>query len=360
MYSDYTLRRAPDATASLRNVVAPYQRPSLRRSIWQLANTFIPYIALWYLMYRSLSYSYLITLPLTILASGFLVRIFIFLHDCGHGSFFASRTANNVVGSICGVLTLTPYFQWRHDHAMHHATAGDLDRRGSGDVYTLTVAEYLKMSTFDRFKYRVFRHPLVMLTAGPVWAFIISQRLPLPHSRPRERYSVYGTNLALLALVIVLSLVMGFWSYLLIQLPVALFAATGALWLFYCQHQFEGTYWARHEEWDYETAALQGSSYFHMPRVLKWFTGSIGFHHVHHLNPRVPNYYLEDCHNAHPRFQEVTTLTFTSSWRAFTLKLWDEQRRDLVPLREVMAAQRAAREPEGRWAPTAAALLDEE
>lgn len=338
MHLERTLQRAPTTTPGLRTAVAPYQRADLRRSVWQLVNTFVPYIVLWYLMYRSLAYSYAITLPLALLAGGFMIRIFIILHDCGHGSFFASQTANNIVGSICGVLTFTPYFQWRHDHAVHHATAGDLDRRGGGDVYTLTVSEYLRLKPLDRFKYRVFRHPLLMLTVGPVWAFVLSQRMCLPHSRRRERLSVYGTNVALLVLMVGLSLLMGVGPYLLILVPVTLFASSVALWLFYCQHQFEGTYWARHAEWDYETAALFGSSYFRMSRVGQWFTGNIGFHHVHHLNPRVPNYYLEACHNAHPRFQEATTVTLGSSWRFFTLKLWDEELQRLVTLREIAPA----------------------
>jgi acyl-lipid omega-6 desaturase (Delta-12 desaturase) len=335
MQTERVLPQTPPASTRLRAVIAPYQRADLRRSLWQVANTFIPYLLLWYLMYRSLAVAYWITLALAVLAAGFLVRIFIILHDCGHGSFFSSQRANDILGSICGVFTFTPYFQWRHDHAMHHATSGDLDRRGYGDVHTLTVAEYRAMSRWGRFKYRTFRHPLLMLLAGPIWSFIISQRIILPSSRSRERRSVHATNLALLIMASLLSLLMGLKAYLLIQLPVALLAATVAVWLFYCQHQFEETYWAQHKDWDFETAALEGSSYFHMPRILQWFTGNIGFHHVHHLNPRIPNYHLEASHNAHPRFQEATTLTWWSSWRCFIFKLWDEERQQLVRLREI-------------------------
>jgi len=339
MYPDQALRRTTAPTPSIRAVVAPYQHADLRRSLWQVVNTFVPYLLLWNLMYWSLAYSYWITLALAVIAGGFLIRIFIILHDCGHGSFFASKTANDILGSICGVLTFTPYFQWRHDHAVHHATAGDLDRRGGGDVYTLTVAEYRRMSAWERFQYRVLRHPLVMLTVGAAWAFILSQRVPLPRSRRRERRSVYATNIALLVIILVLSVTIGFRAYLLIQLPVALFAAMVAVWLFYCQHQFEGTYWARHPDWDFEIAALHGSSYFRMSKVVQWFTGNIGFHHVHHLNPRVPNYYLQACHNAHPRFQEATTITFWTSRKFFALKLWDEERQQLVGLRELRAVK---------------------
>lgn len=326
---------APAMDKSLRDTVARYQKPNVRRSTWQVINTFVPYVALWYLMIQSMAYSYWITLALALLAGGLLVRIFIILHDCGHGSFFPSQRLNNIVGSIAGVLTFTPYFQWRHDHAMHHATTSDLDRRGWGDVHTLTVNEYLAMSRWKQFQYRTFRHPLLMLSFGPAWAFIISQRFPLPHSKRRERLSVHGTNLALIAIVVAMGFTIGVVPYLLIQLPVALFGATLAVWLFYCQHQFEGTYWARHEEWSFEEAAIHGSSFFRMSRVMQWFTGNIGYHHVHHLSPRIPNYNLEDCHNAHPRFQDATVITFWSSREFFALKLWDEERKELVGLGEL-------------------------
>lgn len=334
-------RRKPVSTPDLRAALLPYQKANVRRSIWQMINTLIPYLVLWYLMYLSLAYSYAITLLLSVVAAGFLVRTFIILHDCGHGSFFPSQKANNILGSICGVLTFTPYFQWRHDHAMHHATTGNLDRRGYGDVYTMTVSEYLSLNAWGRFKYCVFRHPLLLLTVGPLWTFLVSQRRILPHSGPRERWSVRGTNAVLLAIVVTCALTMGIGSYLMVQIPIIVLAATMALWLFYCQHQFEDTYWARHETWDFETAALRGSSYFRMSRVLQWFTGNIGFHHIHHLNPRIPNYYLEASHQAHPRFQEATTMTFWSSRAAFTLKLWDEERQKLVRLRGIRASTRA-------------------
>ncbi|HEU4322274.1 MAG TPA: fatty acid desaturase [Roseiflexaceae bacterium] len=332
------------AARPLRTVVVPYQRSELRRSLWQVANTLIPYGLVLYLMYLSLSYSYALTLLLAVLAGGLLVRTFIILHDCGHGSFFASKRANDILGSICGVLTFTPYFQWRHDHAVHHATTGDLDRRGVGDVHTLTVAEYMALSPREQWKYRVFRHPVSLLIFGPAWSFVINQRFSSPHSRRRERLSVQGTNLALLAIMAIAWFTIGIQAYLLIQVPVVLIAGTAAIWLFYCQHQFEETYWERHEEWDFETAAIKGSSYFKLPRVLQWFTGNIGFHHVHHLSPRVPNYNLEICHLSDPRFQEATTLTIASSWDCFRLKLWDEQRRELMPWREAVAEARLAQQ----------------
>jgi omega-6 fatty acid desaturase (delta-12 desaturase) len=338
---------AAAAPTTWRASVQQYQHADLWRSLWQVASTFIPYLLLWYLMVLSLAYSYWLTLGLAVFASGFLVRIFIIFHDCGHGSFFRSARANEILGSICGVFTLTPFHQWRHDHAMHHATSSDLDRRGYGDVATLTVAEYLGMSRWERFKYRTFRHPLALLLAGPVVAFAVRQRFVLGWSGPRERRSVHLTNLALLAVVVAAALTIGLKTYLLILAPVVFCASFVAVWLFYCQHQFEGTYWRHHEEWSFEEAAIKGSSYFHLPRVLQWFTGNIGFHHVHHLSPRIPNYYLEQVHLSHPRFQEATTITIRSSLRAFTLQLWDEQRQELVNLRDVpLSDQRTQPEPE--------------
>ncbi|MBC8159651.1 MAG: fatty acid desaturase [Roseiflexaceae bacterium] len=327
------------ADKSWKTVTAPYQRSVLNASIGQLITTFVPYVALWCLMAWTIRFSYPLTFALAVLASGFLVRVFIIFHDCGHGSFFKSKRWNNLVGFVCGVLTFTPYQQWTHSHAMHHATSGDLDRRGHGDIETLTVQEFLKLSPFQQFRYRVFRNPIVMLTVGPVYTFIIGHRLVPAGTGPREQRSIHLTNLAILLITVALSFAMGFWNYLLIQLPVAILAGAAAIWLFYCQHQFEDTYWARHEEWDYEEAAMQGSSYFKLPRVLQFFTGNIGFHHIHHLSPRIPNYNLEAVHNAHPRFQEATTITLRSSVSYFALKLWDEERKEMVGMKELRQRQ---------------------
>lgn len=338
----YRERHAPaaSATPSWRTVAQRYQRPDAWRSTWQVLSSFLPYLLLWYLML--LSPSYWLTLGLAVLAGGFLIRIFIILHDCGHGSFFASARANELLGSICGVFTLTPFYQWRHDHAMHHATSGDLDRRGYGDVLMLTVAEYLALSPWERFTYRTFRHPVPMLLAGPVYSFVVRQRVLLPTSGPRERRSVHLTNLAWLVILAVAALTVGLGTFLSILAPVVFCAGFVAVWLFYCQHQFEGTSWHHHETWSYEDAAIRGSSYFQLPPLLQWVTGNIGFHHVHHLCPRIPNYYLEQVHQSHPRFQDATRLTIRSSLHAFTLKLWDEQRQELVGLRDLRAGAAAA------------------
>ena len=325
--------------------MAPYQTPTAGRSLWQVANTLIPYALLWYLMYRSLAVSYWLTAPLAILAAGFLVRVFIIFHDCGHGSFFRSRKANDALGFVTGVITFTPYYQWRWEHAIHHASAGNLDKRGMGDVWTLTVEEYLRASRWKRFAYRLARNPFLLFVLAPLALFVIQQRFPALKAGPRERRSVYWTNLALLVLAFALSVAFGFKAYLLLQLSVMLMAGTVGVWLFYVQHQFDGVYWARHQDWDYTAAALQGSSFYKLPKVLQWFTGSIGFHHIHHLRPGIPNYNLERCHRAVRLFQTVKPVTFFSSLRSLTFRLWDEQRQKLVGyghLRRLGRAKRTA------------------
>ncbi len=311
-------------------VVAKYQTPKLSSSLGQVANTLIPYFLLLVAMYYSLGYSYWITLALALPAGGLLTRIFILFHDCGHGSFFKTQRANNILGIICGILVFTPYYQWRFEHAIHHATAGDLDRRGTGDIVTLTIKEYLALSRWGRFKYRLYRSPIVLLGFGPWYTFLVSQRLVSPNSRRRERMSVYLTNLTIVAILLISWATIGIPAYLMIQLPVSFVGGLSGIWLFYVQHQFEGTYWESHGEWDYATAALRGSSYFKLPKVLQWFTGNIGFHHIHHLSSRIPNYALQKCMNENPEFMEVTTITLWSSLKSLRLNLWDEERRQLV------------------------------
>jgi omega-6 fatty acid desaturase (delta-12 desaturase) len=311
-------------------IVARYQQPSLWRSLWQIVNTLVPYSVLWYLMSRSLTMSYWLTLPLAILAAGFYMRIFIIHHDCGHGSFFKSRKANDTWGFITGVLTFTPYYLWRWEHAIHHAHAGDLDQRGLGAVWTLTVEEYLAASRWKRFRYRLVRNPVVLFLIAPLFLFTVIHRFPPARANVRERHSVYWTNLGLLGMAVALSAAFGIKAYLLIQLTVMAVAGTAGVWLFYVQHQFEGVYWQRHGEWDYLAAALQGSSFYKLPKILQWFSGNIGFHHIHHLSARIPNYNLEKCHNAEPLFQSVPPITLFASFKSFTYRLWDEQRHRLV------------------------------
>jgi omega-6 fatty acid desaturase (delta-12 desaturase) len=331
-------------TSRWKEIVARYQKPSVPRGVWQIVNTLVPYAALWYLMYLCLPVSYWLVVPLAILAGAFMVRVFIIHHDCGHGSFFKSRRANHILGAITGLLTFTPYLHWRWEHAIHHSSSGDLDRRGTGDVWTLTVEEYLQSSRWKRFSYRLARNPFVLFVIAPMILFLGINRIPKPKAPVRERYSVYLTNLALGLMGVGLIWIFGLKAYLIIQLTVLMVAGSAGVWLFYVQHQFEGVYWERGGEWDYVTAALKGSSFYKLPKVLQWFSGNIGFHHIHHLSPRIPNYHLEKCHKAEPLFQTVKPVTLFSSFKSFTFRLWDEQRRKLVGfghLRTVRAEQRA-------------------
>ena len=317
-------------TLAWKEIVARYRQPAVWRSVFQIVNSMVPYGILWYLMFRSLAVSHWLTLALAILAGGFLARVFIIHHDCGHGSFFKSRRANDVIGFITGVLTFTSYRFWRWEHAVHHAGAGNLDRRDLGDVWTMTVQEYLDASRLKRFAYRVVRNPFVLFVLVPPCLFLILHRFSAKKASKRYRRSVSLTNLTILALGVFLSFLMGVKAYLVIQLSVMTVAATAGVWLFYVQHQFEGVYWERHDKWDYTTAALRGSSYYKLPRILQWFSGNIGFHHIHHLCPAIPNYNLEKCHNEHLLFQRVTTLTLVSSLKALTFRLWDESHGRLV------------------------------
>ena len=333
----------PGAREGWRDVVAKYQKPAVGRSVWQVANTLIPYAVLWFMMYRAMAVSYWLALPLAVLAAGFLIRIFIIFHDCGHGSFFKSRNANDVLGFITGVLTLTPYFHWRWEHAMHHGSAGDLDRRGTGDIWTLTVQEYLESSRWRRFAYRLARNPFVLFVLAPLSLFVVWHRIPLAKAPAREKRSVYWTNLAVAGMAAVMSLAFGIKAYLLLQLTVTGLAGTAGVWLFYVQHQFEGVYWERGATWDFATAAMQGASFYKLPKVLQWFTGSIGFHHVHHLSPRIPNYNLEKCHEAEPLFQTVPPVTLLASLKSLTLRLWDEQQQKLVSFGHVRKMRKQMR-----------------
>ena len=314
-------------------VISRFQRPSRAKALWQLLNTLGPYFALWYAIYRSIAVSFWITLPLAVLAAAFLVRIFIIFHDCGHGSFYRSKSANRVVGFITGLLTLTPYYHWRWQHALHHGTSGDLDRRGGGDIWTLTVQEYLDSSRWRRFAYRLARNPLVLFVIAPFYVFIIHHRFPSGEAPARERRSVLWTNLAIVAMASGMSFLMGLKAYLLVQIGVSTLAGAAGIWLFYVQHQFEGAYWQRRDRWDFTQAALQGSSFYKLPGILQWFSGNIGFHHIHHLSPFVANYHLQQCHDADEIFSRVAPITLATSLRSLAFRLWDERHGRLVGFR---------------------------
>ena len=320
------------AGASWAKTIAKYRRADTWKSSWQVVNTLLPFFALWYLMYLSTFRSYWLTLLLAIPAAGFLVRIFTIQHDCGHRSFFGNQRANDLLGHACGVLTLTPYHLWRRAHARHHASSGDLTHRGQGDVGVLTVDEYLSRSWLGRLKYRLYRNPLVMFFFGSSYLFIIQHRLTvgIPRTWRRERMSVHGTNVALLAMIFVAWATIGLPKFFMIHGPLVVLGGAIGSWLFFVQHQFEDAYWQPHQSWDFTRSALEGSSYYRLPRVLQWFTGNIGFHHIHHLDSKIPNYNLEACHAEEPVFQQAVTMGIRDSLKCTKLKLWDERRGRMV------------------------------
>jgi omega-6 fatty acid desaturase (delta-12 desaturase) len=308
-------------------IVAQYAQSNLRQSVWQATNTLIPYFGLFYLAMRSMEVSIWLTLPLSILTAGFMVRTFIIFHDCGHGSFFKSKTANTWLGRVTGLLTFTPYYRWSHDHAIHHATAGDLDRRGTGDVYTMTVEEYLSAPWWKRFGYRVMRNPIAMFVFGSLIVFVITQRIPTKGRR--EQASVWWTNLSLVVMITAMCLLFGWKEYLFVQFLVMFFGASTGIWLFYVQHNFEGVYWDRHAQWDYFKASMQGSSFYKLPAVLNWFSGNIGYHHIHHLSAKIPNYNLPKAYKENPVFH-VKPITLLSSLKSLKWRLYDEASRRLT------------------------------
>ncbi len=286
-------------------------------------------------MYFALGVSYWLALALAIPAAGFLTRIFIIFHDCGHGSFFKSKKANRIVGFFTGLMTFIPSYYWHREHAEHHASAGDLDHRGTGDVWTLTVREYMELPWRKRLWYRIYRNPFSMFVVGPAYTFLVRYRYWRRRDTVRARWSTVTTNLALIGVATAMALTIGIKAYLMIQLPVLIIAATFGVWLFYVQHQFEGTYWERRDRWSYARQAFEGSSFYKLPGVLRWFTGNIGFHHIHHLSPRIPNYNLKKCHEGDPMFASVRQISLKASLKSLKCRLWDEERRRLVGFREI-------------------------
>jgi omega-6 fatty acid desaturase (delta-12 desaturase) len=318
----------PEGKVAWQKIVAAYAKPDLRKSLWQTTNTLIPYFALFYLSMRSVDVSLWLTVLLCILTAGFMMRAFIIFHDCGHGSFFKSQRANDWLGIVTGLLAFTPYYRWKHQHAIHHATSGDLDRRGIGDVYTMTLQEYLDAPRWKKFGYRVMRNPFTMLLIGPLIVFVISERIP-PAKGKREIASVWWTNLALAVIIPLMGLAFGWRNYLVTQLLVLFFGTSVGVWLFYVQHNFEGVYWERHARWDYFKASLLGSSFYKLPALLQWFSGNIGFHHIHHLGSKIPNYNLPKAYRETPIFQ-VKPLTILSSLKCLKWRLYDEANRRLA------------------------------
>jgi acyl-lipid omega-6 desaturase (Delta-12 desaturase) len=322
---------------SWRGVLDRYAEPRLDRSLLDLGTSVVPYLVILAAMFFALRVSVLLVLVLALPASGFLIRAFIVFHDCTHGSFLRSRRGNNVLGVAIGLLVWMPFRAWQHEHAVHHATSGDLDRRGVGDIKTLTVGEYRALPAWRRVGYRLFRNPFVMFGLGWLLVLVLKPRFVPRGARRRVRNSVLGTNVALAVIVAALCLVLGWRDYLLVQAPVFLVAGALGIWLFYVQHQFEGTYWQAHADWRYDQAALEGSSYLKLPRVLQFFTGNIGLHHVHHLSVGIPNYNLQKAHEETEHLRAVPELTLRDGLRATRLKLWDERSRRLVAFRDARA-----------------------
>ncbi|MCG8454963.1 MAG: fatty acid desaturase [Holophagales bacterium] len=312
--------------------LAPFKRPVVRKALIQLVNTALPFALGWYLMLRSLEVSYWITLALAVPMAGLYIRLFIFQHDCGHGSFLPWRRWNDAIGYVIGILTLTPYGYWKRTHAIHHATHGNLDRREFGDIETLTVREYLARPWWGRLAYRIYRHPATLLLVAPTYQFALKQRLPFdtPLSWRREWRSVMLNNLGIAAVLVLAWQTIGLHRLLLVQGPIFLIGGALGIWLFFIQHQFEDTYWDRGEEWDYDQAGLAGSSFFDLHPVLHWLTGNIGYHHIHHLSSRIPNYRLAETLRAIPELHDVTKITVWQSLKCARLKLWDEKSRRLV------------------------------
>jgi omega-6 fatty acid desaturase (delta-12 desaturase) len=320
---------------SWQKITMKYSHPDLKKSIWQLVNSIGPYLLMWYLMYLSLDYPYWVTILLSVLAAGFLIRIFIIFHDCGHKSFFKNQKANNIIGKITGILAFTPFYKWHGQHWIHHATSANLDKRGIGDVWTMTLDEYLQSTRWQRLVYRAFRNPFIMFIFGPVFVTFVTNRITTKKMAKKEKINVYFTNLILLAMAASISLAIGVKAFLLIQLPIILIAHAMGLWLFYIQHQYDEVLWVRNNKWEYKYAALLGSSFLKLGPVLQWFTGNIGFHHVHHLSPRIPNYNLSKCHYENDIFKEIKPIKLMGTFKALTLNLWDEENHRMIRFSQI-------------------------
>ncbi len=332
----------PADERSLRTALAPYAVPRRGRAISNLLTSVVPYVGLIAAACLALRVSDALAVALSLVAGGFLVRTFIVFHDCAHGSFLSSKRTNAMLGATLGVLVYTPFAVWRREHAVHHATAGDLGRRGVGDIQTLTVDEYLSRPWWGRLGYRLFRNPLVMFGLGPLWVVLLEPRIISWSAPQRLRRSTLGTDLALVVVIAALCLLVGWTGFLIVQLPALLLSGSAGIWLFYVQHQFEDTYWQASDMWSYEDAALKGSSYLKLPRILQFLTGNIGLHHVHHLNARIPNYNLQSAHDNNPALHAVPTISIMEGLRATRLKLWDERQRKLVGFKTARASRARA------------------
>lgn len=326
-----------EKTEHWNKILEPYWGADTKSSILQICSSVIPYAVLWYATFRSLEMGYWLTLLLAIPTAGFLMRMFMIQHDCGHGSFFKSRKARDWVGRCIGVLLLTPYDYWKRTHAYHHAHSGDLNFRGFGDVDTFTVKEYMSWPWQKRLNYRLYRHPLVLFVIGPIYLFVFKHRFPadIPKNWTKAWHGVWWTNLAIVAGVVLMGQLIGYQRFFMVQVPITVIASSLGVWMFYVQHQFENTYWNWHQNWDYYDASLYGSSFLVLPRPLQWMTASIGVHHVHHMSARIPNYKLQKVHDENPEFHVVNKVHFSDTLKLINLALWDEDNRRLIRFKDL-------------------------
>jgi omega-6 fatty acid desaturase (delta-12 desaturase) len=329
-------------TTNLKKQVAPYEKSTTKESVWQLINTVVPFLILWYLAYKSLSISYWLSFVPSVIAAGFLTRIFIIFHDCTHHSFFKSRRANRIVGTVMGVLTIFPFDQWGYEHAVHHATSGNLDKRGTGDIWTLTVDEYVAAPFRLRLAYRFYRNPFVMFGLGPIYVFLLKNRFNRKGARKKERMNTYLTNILIVALAGLLCWGVGWQAFLLVQGTIFMLSGSAGIWLFYVQHTFEDSYFEGNQDWEYVKAAVEGSSFYKLPKFIQFLTGNIGYHHVHHLSPRVPNYKLEEVHNHTLPLQNVPTITLTTSLISLRFRLWDEKSKNFVSFKAIKSIAKSS------------------
>ena len=324
-----------EKTAQLRKFIAPFEGSDVKASVRQIMNTIPPFIISWVLAYLTLDISIWLTVGFSAIAAGFVIRTFIIFHDCTHGSFFKNKKANAVVGTITGILTLFAYEKWKREHSIHHASSGNLDNRGVGDIWVMTIEEYVEASKWERFKYRMYRNPLVMFGIGPLFLVLISSRFNRKDARKKERNNTYLINISLVVIYSLLIWAIGWQAFVIVQGLTMFIAGALGIWLFYVQHTFEDSYFEDESEWDYVKAAVEGSSYYKLPKVLQWVTGNIGFHHVHHLSPRVPNYNLEKAHESTPPLQQATTITIKSSLKSLRFKLYDAKNKTFVTFGDI-------------------------
>jgi len=319
----------------LRKAVKPFETHEMKTSIFQLINTLVPFLLLWFLAYKSLAISPYLTLGIAIIASGFVIRIFIIFHDCTHYSFFRNNKLNRSVGTVLGIITHFPFSKWQREHAIHHATSSNLDKRGTGDVWVMTVDEYIEATPFMRLVYRIYRNPIVMFGLGPFYLYLVANRMNRKDARLKERLNTYLTNISILLIYTSLIYFLGIQAFLLIQLPILFIAGSLGIWLFYVQHQFEDSYFEEDSKWSFVKAAVDGSSYYKLPAIFQWITGNIGYHHVHHLSPNVPNYRLEEAHENTPPLHQATTITLKTSLKSIKFRLFDENIKDFVTFKDI-------------------------